>query len=193
MPWLVLGLALAMLVFALLSGGAAAWFSAGVVAGSAAMALLTLLLVPVGKERSWAEGADGERATAAALRQLEADGWTARHDVQTRYGNLDHVVESPLGKVFLLESKSLGGALALEDGVLTQRFDDGRVQRLGWVASRVRGQAAVLADASAGNGSRPWVQGVVVLWGDFPHRSVELDRVWYVRGDELAAWLRSRA
>lgn len=110
------------------------------------------------------------------------------------HGNLDHVVESPRGALFLLESKNLGGTLTLEGGVLTQRFDDepDRARRLGWVASRLRGQAAELAVARGRNGSRPWVQGVVVLWGDFRGRPVELDRVWYVRGADLAGWLGSR-
>ena len=192
--WLAVGLAGSMLVFALVRGGDAAWFSAGVIVGSVAMAVLVVTTLPVGRERSWADGAEGERATAEALRPLEADGWKVVHDVQTAYGNLDHVVEAPGGTVFVLETKNLGGTLTLEGGVLTQRFEDDplQVRRLGWIASRVRGQAAALADTRAVNGSRPWVQGVVVLWGDFGDRPVELDRVWYVRGDQLAAWLRSR-
>jgi hypothetical protein len=192
MLWLMLGIVLVLVAFAVVAGGAAAWFSAGAATGVVAMTLAVGLLLPLGPERSWAQGADGERATADVLRALEREGWRVRHDVQTRYGNLDHVVESPAGTVFLLESKNLGGALALEDGVLTQRFEDGHAQRLGWVASRVRGQAAALAGARGANGSRPWVQGVVVLWGDFGRRPVELDRVWYVRGDDLTGWLRTR-
>jgi hypothetical protein len=193
--WLGAGLVASMLVYALLQGGSAAWFASGVAVGTAAMTILILTVVPLGRERSWAEGAEGERATAEALRPLEADGWKVVHDEQTAYGNLDHVVEAPGGTVFLLETKNLGGTLTLEGGVLTQRFEDDplRVRRLGWIASRVRGQAAALADTRAVNGNRPWVQGVVVLWGDFGHRPLELDRVWYVRGDQLAAWLRSRA
>jgi nuclease-like protein len=192
--WLAVGLAGSMLVFALARGGDAAWFSAGVIVGSLAMAVLVVTTLPLGHERSRADGAEGERATAEALRPLEADGWKVVHDVQTDYGNLDHVADAPGGTVFLLETKNLGGVIDLEGGVLTQRFEDDplHVRRLGWIASRVRGQAAALADARSANGSRPWVQGVVVLWGDFRRRPVELDRVWYVRGDELAAWLRAR-
>lgn len=112
--------------------------------------------------------------------------------MQTEYGNFDHVVRSPPGDVYLLESKNLGGTLAIEDRVLVQRLEDGHERWLGWVASQVRGRAAALADGRRSNGRGAWVQGVVVLWGDFHHRPVELDRVWYVRGEELAAWLRSR-
>lgn len=195
LPWVALGLALTMVVFALVEGGAAAWFAVGAIAGSLAMALAVVLAPGLGPERTWAEGSAGERATAAALAPLEREGWRVEHDVQTGYGNLDHVVESPGGRLFLLESKNLAGTLALEGGVLTQRFDDDPlyVRRLGWIASRVRGQAAALADGRTAGGVRPWVQGVVVLWGSFAHRPLEADRVWYVPGDALAGWLRSRA
>lgn len=195
LPWLALGLGLAMLAFALVEGAAAAWFATGVIAGSVAIALVAVLAPALGPERTWVEGAEGERATAAALRPLEREGWRVDHDVPTDYGNLDHVVEAPGGRLFLLESKHLAGTLSLEGGVLTQRFEDDplHVRRLGWIASRVRGQAAALADARAAGGVRPWVQGVVVLWGGFAHRPLELDRVWYVPGEALAGWLRSRA
>jgi hypothetical protein len=39
---------------------------------------------------------------------------------------------------------------------------------------------------------RPWVQPVVVIWGDFPHRKVERGGVAYVAGDALASWLREQ-
>jgi hypothetical protein len=151
-----------------------------------------VLGVRAGTGRGRPAGAEGERATAVALGPLESAGWQVEHDAQTEYGNLDHVVRSPAGDVYLLESKNLGGRLAIEDRVLVQRFEDGHERWLGWIASQVRGRAAALADGRRSNGRGAWVQGVVVLWGDFHHRPVELDRVWYVGGEELAAWLRSR-
>jgi hypothetical protein len=188
--WVGVGLAATLLVFALVRGGNAAWFALGAIVGS--LSLVAAFGLRAGRERRRPAVGDGERATAAALRPLEAAGWRLQHSVQTEYGNLDHVAESPRGTVYVLESKNLSGTLALEDRVLVQRFEDGHERWLGWIASRVRGQAATLADSRRTNGTRPWVQGVVVLWGEFRQRPVELDRVWYVRGDELAAWLRSR-
>jgi Nuclease-related domain len=56
----------------------------------------------------WRHGAEGEQATARALRRLVGGGWTLVHDVDTGHGNLDHILVGPPG-VFLLETKKLHG------------------------------------------------------------------------------------
>jgi hypothetical protein len=65
----------------------------------------------------WRQGRDGERATAKELRKLRPAGWSTRHDLADKYGNLDHVVIGP-GGVFLVDSKNLWGTIAIEDGVI---------------------------------------------------------------------------
>jgi hypothetical protein len=40
--------------------------------------------------------------------------------------------------------------------------------------------------------AKPWVQPVVVLWGDFAQRSIHSQGVSWVRGKELAAVLADR-
>jgi hypothetical protein len=37
----------------------------------------------------------------------------------------------------------------------------------------------------------PWVQAVVVVWGDFPQAPHDEENVIYVRGDELRPWLEA--
>jgi hypothetical protein len=39
---------------------------------------------------------------------------------------------------------------------------------------------------------RTWVQAVVVIWAPFEQQVVESNRVVYVAGTHLTAWLRSR-
>ena len=51
--------------------------------------------------------------------------------------------------------------------------------------------AEVSRRIGAVTGKAPWVQAVVVLWGDFPQRLVADDRLVYVHGTELVRWLRS--
>jgi hypothetical protein len=51
----------------------------------------------------WRQGAEGEKWTAKELRKLP-DGWRVRHDLQSRYGNVDHIVVGPAG-LFLLDTK----------------------------------------------------------------------------------------
>jgi hypothetical protein len=38
-------------------------------------------------------------------------------------------------------------------------------------------------------GGAPWVQAVVVVWGDFPQGRHEEENVVYIRGEELRSWV----
>jgi hypothetical protein len=53
----------------------------------------------------WLQGAEGERAVAAVLAQLEGDGWRALHDISLGRGNIDHILVGP-GGIFTIETKS---------------------------------------------------------------------------------------
>ncbi|RWZ72070.1 NERD domain-containing protein [Streptomyces albidoflavus] len=57
--------------------------------------------------QQWDAGAAGERATAARLRVLVLQGWTVLHDraLLTGRANVDHLLISPGGVVFVLDSK----------------------------------------------------------------------------------------
>lgn len=70
----------------------------------------------------WEKGAQGEAAVAAALMDLENDGWTVLHDVRwpgRRYANIDHVVFGN-GQAFILDAKNWSGDVAAGGGVLRQ-------------------------------------------------------------------------
>jgi hypothetical protein len=55
-----------------------------------------------------------------------------------------------------------------------------------------RGAAVGLADALRANGDRPpWVQPVVVIWGDFEQGVCEEHGVVYAHGSELLGWITS--
>jgi hypothetical protein len=107
------------------------------------MAVAVALSPPPHIER-WREGAEGERATAKALRPLTKAGWVLVHDMQTDRGNIDHVLVGPPG-VFMLETKKLGGLVSVCDDKLQVRWrdapDDGYAlrERARW---RVRSRTA---------------------------------------------------
>jgi hypothetical protein len=94
----------------------------------------------------------------------------------------------------MLESKRLAGQVRVEEGKLTIRWhedpDDGYENDS--IAGRARGAAFDLHSRISGLGPTPWVQAVVVLWADFEQRSVENDKVAWIRGDQLANVLASR-
>jgi hypothetical protein len=165
-------------------------------AGCILGALLAMYACLVDAPPEWIErkrrGRDGERRTASRLRPLTRHGWHAAHDIDSGRGNLDHVVVGP-GGVFLLETKNLQGEAVIDAGRLTIRRGDD--ERDSWTMTpplgpRLRRDAYRLHEDLNRIGRVRFVQGVVVLWCDFPARLVETDRVVYVHGDHLAAWLR---
>jgi hypothetical protein len=142
----------------------------------------------------WRQGAEGEKATARAVRRLVRAGWVLVHDIDTGRGNIDHVLAGPPG-VFLVESKQLAGSLSVSDGVLSVRWredpTDGYENR--WVAGRARASAAQLhARLRADGVDVDWVQPVVVLWGTFEQGSLRSHGVDWVHGKKLAEGLESR-
>ena len=80
-------------------------FNLGVLAGAAFTFWFALrdLTVPEYIER-WGRGAEGEKRTAKELEKLGSD-WKVRHDLNGRYGNVDHMVIGPAG-VLLLDTKA---------------------------------------------------------------------------------------
>lgn len=148
------------------------------------------LAVPDYIER-WRRGAEGEKWTAKELCKLGPD-WRVRHDLQGRYGNVDHVVVGPAG-VFLLDSKAwFNGVTSINaDGpVVTPRHDAESSWHWSGLPGRMRGAAA---GASGGLramcGRRLKVTPVVVIWGEFPGRVQERGGVTYVEGEHVRKWL----
>ena len=141
----------------------------------------------------WKRGAAGERMTGKALRRLEREGWRCFHDRDGEYGNLDHVVIGAAG-VFLLDSKNLAGEISVEPGGMTTRHEGAPRDDFTHTTleASMRGAAARLKSRIERTTQlRPWVQAVVVIWGDFPAGVAEGDRVTYVAGDRLADWIGS--
>lgn len=130
----------------------------------------------------WQLGAMGEQDTGKVIERLGSD-WHCEHDVVHAYGNWDHLLVGPPG-VFVLDSKLLHGqAVASGDGL--------RAGRLTYSGLAVRRAAFTVKERLEEQLGQPagWVQGVVVIWGDFPQRCYEADRVVYVAGEELVDWL----
>jgi hypothetical protein len=130
----------------------------------------------------WWLGVEGERETAREIERLGPE-WHCEHDMEHEHGNWDHVVIGPPG-VFLLDSKNLHGTAAAGDDAL-------RSGRLTYPGIRFRaGARAVKQAVEQRLGARaPWVQAVVVVWGEFPQARHEEQDVVYLRGDELRSWL----
>ncbi len=181
------------LPIALLTHAPHSGFWTGIALGAGAGAALALFDTPPAHVERWRTGSDGEKATARRLRPLLKRGWVLYNDIETERGNIDHILIGPAG-VFMLESKRLAGAVKVEAGKLAVRWfedpDDGYENDS--IAGRTRAAAYALHSRLEAAGIDVWVQGVVVLWAHFDQRSIERDKVAWVRGDALAGVLAAR-
>lgn len=182
------------LALAFLRGGAGIWFLAGAVVGGTVTGLLIVWDRPEDSVLNWGRGAEAERATEAAVAPLLEEGWRAKHDLQLRRGNIDHLLAGPAG-TFLLETKYLRGRVSIENGVLVSRplDDPENVRRWKSLPRQIDFHLDELREGRVpGVRKVERVQPVVVIWGEFGQRRHESNGVVYVHGDELRSWLRSR-
>ncbi len=110
----------------------------------------------------WQRGADGERATAAALDALPRQYWTVLHDVAwpgRPRANIDHVAVGPPG-VFVIDSKNWSGAVTLGSGVLRQSGRS-RASSVAGVEEAARAVAGLLLPTGAAV-----TRGVLCLTGE---------------------------
>jgi len=166
---------------------------AGAVTGAFAAGWAIIRDEPPAYIAHWREGAEGERKTAKALKLLQRSGLRVVHDVQSRYGNYDHIAIGRAG-VFLLETKNLKGTVELQDGVphLRRRLDPQADTRLAQIRPRALSAAARLKqDIEQRTGHSAWVQAVVVFWADFPQGLVDDRRCVFIHGQQLRAWMQS--
>jgi hypothetical protein len=163
--------------------------------GVAAAMVMTLADSPPHYIERWRQGAQGEKATAKAVRGLVAQGWVLANDIDIGRGNIDHILVGPPG-AFLLESKNLHGLLAVRRGVLSVRWREDPHD--GYENHRLSGRMETLARTFETLLEREGVAGipvqpVVVLWGNFEQRAVQSRAgVAWVRGNALAGVLASR-
>ncbi len=175
------------------TGQVVAW-GAGLLAGVAVGAWITLRESPPAYIENWHLGAGGECKTGRALAPLKWRGWRVVHDVDARLGNYDHIAVGAAG-VFLLESKNPVGVVELQDGVpvVRRRHDPDASSRLEHVRrNTLRSAASLKEDLERRSGKRTWVQAVVVFWSPFPEEEVDDGRCIFVHGRRLRAFMRER-
>jgi hypothetical protein len=181
---------LAAVAIVLSAASAITWFSAGAVellsagaVGALAMLGVVIWVIGGGSENlPWLWGIQGEEWTAEEIEKLPEE-WYCKHDIERARGNWDHVLVGPPG-VFLLDTKSLSGAARVADDAL-------RAGRQVMLGQRFRADAAALRNELAQRFGAGWVQPVVVVWAEFPQKTVEENGVVYVHGAKLVEWLTS--
>ena len=69
------------------------------------------------EEKRAIRGAKGEEKIGELLENLSMD-FLVLHDIDSPYGNIDHIVISKTGGIFLLETKAHGGRVEVNGGTL---------------------------------------------------------------------------
>jgi hypothetical protein len=195
-PYLLLFLATSALAYQVTKWlhGIDAWsFWVGVAVGGLVSITVWIHDEPPEFIAKWGRGADGEEMTGKAIKPLLDAGWKVRHDVDLGRGNADHVLLSPTGKVFLVETKTLAGQLTVERGQLTCRFVDApeEVRRYD-LESRMQRLVQLVEEKWERSTGRPapGIQPLVVVWGAFASEVIEGRDLTYVRGNALTEFLR---
>jgi hypothetical protein len=180
-------------VAVLILGGHGVSWLAGLVAGAAAAAWLT-----VGRGRAGSRPASGaQRRTELAVQPLEQAGWSFLHGVPGPNGTYDHIAVGP-GGLILLQSicpdgvvKMIGADPMVEQAAMPAApAAPGRLERLRPTAladaTSLRERVQQIAER------RMWVQAVVVVWSEFPAGCVADGRCVYIHGSRLAEWMSRR-
>jgi hypothetical protein len=118
-------------------------------------------------------GAVAEQKVGARLDGLPRN-YAVRHDVNTGWDNIDHVVFRRDGAVFLIETKSHSGRITQQDGqlrrngqLLEKNFIKQTLNHVSWLKQFLKARA----------GFEPWVHAAIVFTDAHVEKHLNLNRV----------------
>jgi hypothetical protein len=140
----------------------------------------------VKRERQAVRGAVAEERIGSLLDGLGED-YLALHDIESPYGNIDHVVLDRLSCVFLIETKSHRGRVTIQNGEILvnghqpeKDFISQALKNTYWLRDQIR-------DAI---GMEVWITPVVVFTNAFVERSAPVKNVTVINERYLQMVLR---
>ena len=140
-------------------------------------------------ERRALRGARGEEAVGEILSTLGGD-FFAIHDIESPYGNIDHIVITRGGAVCMLETKAHGGQASVENGTLLlngkppeKDFVRQALRNATWLSERLTGLV----------GAKTWVTPIIVFSNAFVPRLQPVRGVRIINKRFLASELSSVA
>lgn len=114
-------------------------------------------------ERRAIRGAKAEEKIEELLSQL-SDDFVVLHDVESPYGNIDHIVISKISGVYLLETKAHGGEVSVNQG---QLLVNGKSPEKDFIAQALRNTYWLKEQIAQVTEESPWITPVVVFTNAF--------------------------
>jgi hypothetical protein len=108
-------------------------------------------------------GAKAEEKIGELLAGLSEDFFVL-NDVECPYGNIDHIVISKIGGIFLLETKAHGGQVKVENETL---LVNGKFPEKDFLAQTLKNTYWLRDTISQITGSKPWITPVIVFTNAF--------------------------
>ncbi len=141
------------------------------------------------KQRRAVRGAKAEERIGSILETLGED-YLVIHDVTSPYGNIDHVVISRQGGVFLIETKAHGGRVSVADGRV---LVNGREARKNFIGQALRNtywlRDTILDEIQV----KAWITPVVVFANAFVEPTAPVKGVRIINKKYLLNTLQGQA
>lgn len=115
------------------------------------------------EERRAIRGARAEERIGSILESLDED-YLVLHDIASPYGNIDHIVITRYGRVFLLETKAHGGRVSIVNG---QLLVNGHKPEKDFIAQALRNSYWLRDTIKSVINAEPWVTPIVVFTNAF--------------------------
>ncbi len=133
-------------------------------------------------------GAVAEERIGSDLTDLGED-FFVMNDVASPYGNVDHIVISRIGGVFLIETKAHGGKVSIRDGYV---LVNGRTPERNFVAQTLKNTYWLRDEIRATLGVEVWVTPTVVFTNAFVEQSEPVKGVQVINERYLPTVLHRR-
>jgi hypothetical protein len=115
------------------------------------------------KEKRAIRGARAEEVIGALLADLSEDYYVL-NDIDSPYGNIDHIVISKYSGIFLIETKAHGGRVEVKGETL---FVNGKIPEKNFIAQALSNAYWLRDEISQIVGSKPWINPIIVFTNAF--------------------------
>jgi len=115
------------------------------------------------EEKRAIRGAKAEEKIGELLEDL-SDDYYVLNDIESPYGNIDHIVISKNAGIFLLETKAHGGKLEVDEDTL---LVNGKLPEKDFIAQALQNSYWLRDEISQIVGLKPWITPIIVFTNAF--------------------------